>query len=143
MTRPGVGLYGGLPFAEAQPVVALHLPVIQVRDVAAGETVGYANAWTAERPTRVATVCSGYADGLLRAMGGKAQLTYRGTQLPVIGRVSMDMLTVDVTALDETPEHLDLLSPQQTIDDVADWAGTIGYEVLTSLGTRHDRVYLT
>ena len=143
VTRPGVGLYGGLPFAAAQPVVALHLPVIQTRDVAEGETVGYANAWTAPRPSRVATVSGGYADGIIRAMGGKAQLIYRGTPLPVIGRVSMDMLTVDVTALDEAPEHLDLLCPAQTVDDIADWAGTIGYEILTALGARHDRVYLT
>ena len=68
LTRPGIGLYGGLPFAEARPVVRLSLPVIQVRDVAPGESVGYGCTFTATRPTRIATVSAGYADGLIRAM---------------------------------------------------------------------------
>jgi alanine racemase len=142
LTRPGVGLYGGLPFVEATPVVTLDLPVIQVRDVAPGEAVGYARAFTAEAPLRVATVSAGYADGLMRALAPRATLTHEGLALPVLGRVSMDLITVDVTALgDETPEHLQLLGPHQSVDTVADFAGTIGYEVLTSLGARYDRVY--
>lgn len=142
LTRPGVGLYGGLPFVEAKPVISLDIPVIQVRDVAPGESVGYSNAFVARVPTRVATIAAGYADGLIRAMGSKAKLTHQGRKLPVIGRVSMDMITVDITALEETPEHLQLLGPHQSVDTVADYAGTIGYEILTSLGARYDRVYL-
>lgn len=143
MTRPGVGLYGGLPFVDAVPVVSLDVPIVQVRDVEPGESVGYANAFVARNPTRVATVSAGYADGLIRAMGGKATMTHAGRKLPIIGRVSMDLITVDITAIQGTPEHLQLLGPHQSVDTVAGFAGTIGYEILTSLGARYDRVYLT
>ena len=143
LVRPGVGLYGGLPFDRATPVVTLDIPVIQVRDVDPGEAVGYGQAYVADRPMQVATISAGYADGLMRAMGSKARLSCDGISLPVVGRVSMDLITVDVTALDHTPEHLQLIGPDQTVDDVAAFAGTIGYEVLTSLGARYDRIYLS
>jgi alanine racemase len=143
LTRPGVGLYGGLPFVDATPVVTLDVPVIQVRDVAEGETVGYANAYVAETPIRVATIAAGYADGLIRAMGAQATLTFEGQQVPVIGRVSMDLITVDISALSETPQHLQLLGLHQSVDTVAGFAQTIGYEILTSLGARYDRIYLS
>lgn len=139
LTRPGIGLYGGEPFARADPVVRLALPVIQVRDVAPGETVGYGNAWEAATPARIATVSAGYADGLIRAMSGTAVLWHGDTPCPLAGRVSMDLLTIDVTRLGEDPESLDILSPAQTVDDLARAAGTIGYEVLTSLGARYAR----
>ncbi len=142
LTRPGVGLYGGLPFAEAKPVVRLSLPVIQVRDVAAGEVVGYGATWTAEAPTRTATLQAGYADGLIRAMGNRAQVWAGYVPCPLVGRVSMDLLTVDVSHLDEVPDTLDILGPQQRVDDVAEAAGTIGYEILTSLGRRYRRRYV-
>lgn len=141
LTRPGIGLYGGEPFVEAHPVVALRLPVIQCRDVEPGEAVGYGCAWDADRPSRIATLSGGYADGLIRAMSGKATL-YAGIHpCPLAGRVSMDLLTVDVSHLDADPEFLDLLGPMQTVDQVADAAGTIGYEILTSLGPRYTRHY--
>lgn len=139
LTRPGIGLYGGLPFAAAQPVVRLSLPVIQVRDLAIGETVGYGCTFTADRPTRIATVSAGYADGLIRAMSGKARLWAGATPCPLAGRVSMDLLTVDVTDLDSVPETLDILGPHQGVDALAEAAGTIGYEILTSLGARYGR----
>lgn len=142
LTRPGVGLYGGLPFVDATPVVTLDVPVIQVRDVMPGESVGYGNAFVAKAQTRVATIAAGYADGLIRAMGAQATLTHAGRKLPVVGRVSMDMITVDVSSIAEVPEHLQLLGLHQSVDTVADFAGTIGYEILTSLGARYDRVYL-
>ena len=142
VTRPGIGLYGGLPFEDAEPVVKLDVPVIQIRQVDPGETVGYANSWTAQRPSTVATISAGYADGLIRAMGPRA-LVYHGTRpCAVVGRVSMDLITVDITDLDETPERLTLLNDQQTVDDLAEAAGTIGYEILTSLGARYKRVVL-
>jgi len=141
LTRPGIGLYGGLPFAHAEPVVRLTLPVIQTRDLAAGETVGYGCTWTAPGPRRLATLSAGYADGLIRAMSNKVQLWAGATPCRLVGRVSMDLVTVDVTDLGEDPKELDILCPEQTIDVVADAAGTIGYEVLTSLGQRYRRRY--
>lgn len=141
LTRPGIGLYGGAPFADAAAVVALDLPVVQVREVAAGETVGYGCTWTAEIPSTVATVAAGYADGLLRALSGRATLWAGATPCPVVGRVSMDLITVDVTHLDAVPETLVALGPAQGPDALAAAAGTIGYEVLTALGARYARRY--
>jgi len=142
MTRPGVGLFGGMPFVDAIPVVTLDIPVIQIRDVMPGETVGYANGWAAQRPSRVATIAAGYADGLIRAMGPLATLTAEDLKCPVIGRVSMDMITVDVTDLGFDPQTLQLIGKHQSVDTVAGFAGTIGYEILTSLGARYNRVWL-
>ncbi|MGR3571269.1 alanine racemase [Brevirhabdus sp.] len=139
VTRPGIGLYGGRPFEEARPVVRLSLPVIQTRYLAPGETVGYGNTWTAKRPTRLATVASGYADGISRHLSNGISLFHGETPCPLVGRVSMDLLTIDVTALSEEPETLDLLCPAQGIDAIADAAQTIGYEVLTQLGRRYGR----
>lgn len=143
VTRPGIGLYGAAPFAQASPVVQLDLPVIQIRELEPGEVVGYGNSWQAERPTRLATVAGGYADGLLRSLSGKATLWHGDQPCPLVGRVSMDLLTIDVTDLTETPQSLTLLGPNQTVDELAEVAGTIGYEILTSLGGRYTRRYLS
>jgi alanine racemase len=107
--------------------------------VAPGETVGYGCTFTATGPTRIATVSAGYADGLIRAMSGKANLYAGDIACPLAGRVSMDLLTVDVTGLKDVPASLDILGPAQTVDDLAEAAGTIGYEILTSLGARYAR----
>lgn len=139
MTRPGIGLFGGLPFENARHVVQMDLPVIQIRNLNAGEVVGYGNAWQAERPSRIATISAGYADGLLRSMSDKATLYYGDEPCPLVGRVSMDLLTVDVTDLSEDPHALTILGTQQTVDQLARVAGTIGYEILTSLGNRYTR----
>ncbi|WP_347313162.1 alanine racemase [Defluviimonas sp. SAOS-178_SWC] len=141
VTRPGIGLYGGAPFAEAAPVVRLSLPVVQIRDVAPGETVGYGNRWTASRPSRIVTLSSGYADGLIRAMSGRARVFAGDTACPLVGRVSMDLMAADVTNLGHAPESLDILGPGQGVDALADAAGTIGYEILTALGARYARRY--
>lgn len=141
VTRPGVGLYGGLPFSDAKPVAYLDLPVIQVRTLEAGETVGYGNTWTAKRTSKIATVSGGYADGLIRAIGQGAQLWHGAQSVPVVGRVSMDLITADVTDLPELPGVLSILSADQTVDALAQNAGTIGYEILTSLGARYQRRY--
>ncbi|MFN3954544.1 MAG: alanine racemase [Pararhodobacter sp.] len=141
LTRPGIGLYGGAPFSAAYPVVQLALPVIQCRETAPGETVGYNGTWIAARPSRLATVAAGYADGILRSLSNRAVLWAGDTPCPVVGRVSMDLLTVDVTDLPEVPEALDLLGQHQSVDDLAEAAGTIGYEILTSLGARYKRRY--
>ena len=144
VTRPGVGLYGGLPFQQARPVVRLDLPVIQIRDLLPGETVGYGNVWTAQRPSRIATVAAGYADGLFRALVPGIDLYDGDTPYPICGRISMDLITVDITEMDREarPEAMSLLNTHQGVDALADSAGTIGYEILTSLGGRYSRSYI-
>jgi alanine racemase len=141
LTRPGVGLYGGAPFLGAAPAVRLSLPIIQTHTVNAGETVGYAQGWTADLPSVTATVAGGYADGLLRSLSGRATLWHGDVPCPLIGRVSMDLVTVDITHLPEVPEYLDIIGPHQGFDQLAEEAGTIGYEILTALGARYKRHY--
>ena len=143
LTRPGIGLFGGLPFEGAEPVVTLSLPVIQIREVFPGEAVGYSATWVAEEPTLIATLAAGYADGLPRSLSNRATLFDGDTPCPLIGRVSMDMIAVDVSHLPEMPKSLDILGPYQTVDDLADMAGTIGYEILTSLGARYARRHVS
>jgi alanine racemase len=104
--------------------------------------VGYSCTWTAERESVIATVAAGYADGLIRAMSGRAVLWHGPEPCPLVGRVSMDLLTVDVTDLEHVPDSLDILCPAQGVDTLANAAGTIGYEILTSLGGRYHRTYL-
>ncbi len=143
MTRAGVGLYGGLPFAGARSVVALDLPILQIREVPVGATVGYGATWRASRPSRIATLSGGYANGLLRAMGNRAMGYLDGHPAPFVGRVSMDLITLDVTDCREAVlgEMIEILGPHQSIDELAHAAGTVGYEILTSLGSRFHRRY--
>ncbi|WP_299651826.1 alanine racemase [uncultured Jannaschia sp.] len=141
MTRPGIGLYGGRPHVRGEPVVALTLPVIACFDIAAGEGVGYNASWTAPAPTRIATVAGGYADGLLRALQPGMEVMAGPVPCPVVGRVSMDALTVDIGHLDADPEHVTVLDAHHGVDALADGAGTIGYEMLTALGARYLRKY--
>jgi alanine racemase len=141
MVRAGIGLYGGLPFIGAAPVVTLDIPVVQIRAVTTGETVGYSNTWTAARPSKIATISAGYADGLIRAMGARAHLHAGDTAVPVVGRISMDLITVDVTDLPHPPQTLQLIGRHQSVDDVAEFAGTIGYEILTGMGARYARIW--
>ena len=142
LTRPGIGTYGGLPFVEAHPVATLSVPVIQCRSIATGESVGYGNSFIATRDTRIATISAGYADGIIRAMGPKTSVFFEDTPCPLAGRISMDLIGVDVTDLGHDPKQLDLLCAHQEIDDLGANAGTIGYEILTSLGARYARRYL-
>ena len=143
LVRPGVGLYGGEPFSNATPVVTVSIPVIQTRDVAVGGSVGYSAAWVAKRPSKIATLAAGYADGLIRAMGNGGLTVWAGNvPCPIIGRVSMDLLTVDATDLERVPDHMQIVNSHQTVDVVAKAANTIGYEMLTSLGGRYKRDYV-
>ena len=154
LVRPGVALYGGNPLAGAPnpmaPVVTLEARIMQVREVDAGATVGYGATWTAERRSRIALVPVGYYDGYFRALSttntaGGAKVWIGGSFAPVVGRVSMDMITVDVTDIAAEGVRrgttVELIGPHISVDDVAKWAGTIPYEVLTSLGARYARVY--
>lgn len=153
LVRPGYALYGGQAFhgerAPVSPVVTLHARVLQVRDVAIGGRVGYSGAWRAARKSRIATIAAGYADGVSRSASSSAAspggfVTIHGTQLPIVGRVSMDLITVDVTDSGVPVERGDLaeiIGPSQTLESVGAEARTIGYEVLTRLGRRFERVY--
>ena len=142
LTRPGIGLYGGRPYDSAQRVITLSLPVVQTREVAAGETVGYGCAWEAEAPSVIATLLGGYADGLLRSLSDSSVLWDGATPCPMVGRVSMDLVTADITQLRETPKHLDIIGPHQSLDDLADAAGSISYEIMTGFGARYHRRYV-
>ena len=154
MVRPGYALYGGNPTPGAdnpmRPVVTLSAPILQLRDIEAGTKVGYNGQWTAKRPTRLAVIGLGYADGIPRnAMatdarpGGEAMVF--GRRCGFAGRISMDLTILDVT--DVPAEALspgvrvELLGQDITIDDLAERAGTIGYEILTNLGRRYHRIY--
>jgi len=154
MVRPGVALYGVNPTPgrsnPMRPAIELQARIVQVRNVPKGETVGYNAGWTAKRTTRLAVVAVGYADGYLRAAsasdlapGGNAIVAEK--RCPLAGRVSMDLLAIDITDLpDNSTRRGDLatlIGDEITVDDVAKAAGTIGYEVLTGLGRRYHRVY--
>lgn len=144
MVRAGIGLYGGWPHTDARRVVTVEAPVIQIRDLDYGETVGYGATWTANRPSRIATISAGYADGLIRAIGeGTATAYIHGQPAPFAGRVSMDLITLDVTQIPcAAGDPVELIGPNQSIDDIARSAGTIGHEILTSLGSRYTRTYI-
>jgi len=150
VTRPGVALYGvnptpGRPNPMAQ-VVRLQAKILQVRTIDTPQSVGYGATHRARGRERIATVALGYADGYHRSLSNSG-LAYIGDhKAPVVGRVSMDLITLDVTDVPETlcqPGRLaDFIGPNNPVDDVAERAGTIGYEILTSLGSRFHRVYL-
>ena len=156
MIRPGVALYGVNPTPghsnPMRPVIELHAHIVQVRIVPKGETVGYNAGWTAKRATRLAIVAVGYADGYLRAASASdaapgADAIVAGKRCPLAGRVSMDLLAIDITDLPDGSARrgdlVTLIGDEITVDDLAKAAGTIGYEVLTSLGRRYHRVYRT
>lgn len=151
LVRPGIALYGGNPTPGAanpmRPVVRLEGRVVQVRKVGKGDTVGYGAAWTAPRESRIAIVAVGYGDGFLRAAAAlgkeRPHAVVVGKRCPIVGRISMDLLAVDVTALPEvSPRRGDwatLLGDEIGVDAVAPFGGQISYEVLTSLGRRYHR----
>jgi alanine racemase len=145
--RPGIGLFGGNPFANRpnpmRPVVTLEGRVLQIRDIAAGETVGYGATYTAPAPLRAAVVGLGYADGLPRLLSNRGEAAVAGTRCPIIGRVSMDLTVIDVSRVAaDLDDWVEFFGPTVTVDEVAGWAGTIAYEVLTGIGPRPQRVYL-
>ncbi|MEJ5020037.1 alanine racemase [Ochrobactrum vermis] len=146
LARPGVALYGVGPKSEIVPVLTLSARVIQVRDIDKGAAVGYGGAYVAEGPMRVATIAVGYADGWFRSLSNKGAAFYGDTHLPIIGRVSMDSITLDVSALPEGTLKLgslvELIGPHQRLEDVARDCDTIPYEILTALGNRYARVYV-
>jgi alanine racemase len=154
IVRPGVALYGANPTPgkdnPMRRVVELRARVLQVRTVARKETVGYGAGWTAKRPMRIAVVSAGYGDGVMRVLGrsdhgGRGMVLVAGKLCPLAGRISMDLLAVDVTELPENAvrrgDLVMLIGAGLELEDVAAQAGTISYEVLTNLGRRHHRIY--
>ncbi len=148
LVRPGYALYGGNPTPEAKnpmrSVVSLKTRILQTRVIKTGESAGYSATHVFNKPTRIATVALGYADGFLRSASNKAKLFWGDHACPVVGRVSMDLIIVDIGHLAENPqagEWLEVLGPHQSVDDLAKDCGTIGYEILTSLGPRYLREY--
>ena len=154
MVRPGVALYGANPTPgkdnPMRPVVELKARVLQVRNVARKATIGYGAAWTAKRQARIAVVAAGYGDGVMRALSSPDGSTrgvalVAGKRCPFVGRISMDLLAIDVTDLADNAvrrgDLVMLIGLGLELDEVAAQAGTISYEVLTNLGRRYHRIY--
>jgi alanine racemase len=154
LMRPGAAVYGINPTPEAdnpmQPVVELKARIVQIRNIEKGDTVGYGGTWTARRPTKLAIVSAGYADGYFRAGSSNdgtrgAEVVVAGKRCPIAGRISMDLMAVDVTDLEKNAVRrghmVTLIGEGVTVDELAHHFGTIGYEVMTSLGRRYARVY--
>jgi alanine racemase len=154
LVRPGIALFGGNPFSTRpnpmSPVAHLYAPILQVRDIETGQSVGYGESWTAARPSKIAVFGLGYRDGYLRALSypandGPAHVMIGGHYAPVVGRISMDTINVDIT--DIPPDfarrgiNAEIMGDHVTVDDIARWANTIPYEILTLLGTRYARLY--
>lgn len=155
MVRPGIALYGGRAVSGRKnpmaPVVTLHVPILQVAEARTGETVGYGATYSLSRNSRLAIIGHGYADGFLRSLSGSnsrpgGKVVIRGKVCPVIGRISMDQSVVDITELGQdipSPgEGAEVFGNIVGVDDQADAAGTIGYELLTSLKGRYNRNYV-
>jgi alanine racemase len=148
LARPGAALYGVNPTPGAvnpmRPVARLTARIMQLRDVAVGDGVGYDHQWVAGRPSRIATLPIGYADGYHRVLGNQAEVSLDGRLCPVVGRVSMDLITVDVTEQPQAAigDWCEVIGPAVPVEKLAALAGTNGYEILTSLGRRFHRRYL-
>ena len=153
LTRPGIALYGGNPLPgqpnPMKPVAKLEARVMQVRDVAMGEATGYNSTWRAERHSQIALIGAGYRDGIPRRMSsvfGTGAQVYFDTagRCPIVGRVSMDMTAVDVTGTKvKRGDWAEFFGPNISLDEAAETAGTISWELLTHLGSRYARHYLT
>jgi len=150
LVRPGAAIFGLKPIQREpnpmQPVVNLQGRILQIRVIKKNTPVGYGASYRARVNTKIATVAVGYGDGFLRNLGNRGSGFIGNTRVPIVGRISMDLTTFDVT---NVPENLvmpggmvDLISPLHTLDDLADEAGTIGYEILTNLGSRYFRKYV-
>jgi alanine racemase len=150
VARPGIALYGGNPFSDRENpmacVATLTAPILQLRDIERPEAVGYGATYVASPPARIAVVGVGYADGYPRHLSNCGVVAIRGKRAPVVGRVSMDLILVDVGSLPRDDvrvgEPVELFGPTIGIDEVATAAGTISYEVLTGLGRRPVRDYV-
>ncbi|WP_084396820.1 alanine racemase [Henriciella aquimarina] len=148
VTRPGIGLYGGGPTPPAgtaiRPGMTLEAPILTVQTVQPGETVGYGAEWTFQTVRTLATVALGYGDGFLRSASNHGVASLGGTPCPIVGRVSMDLTTIDVTAaggLAKPGAFAQFIGPEILLEDQAKRAGSVGYELVTGLGHRVTRIY--
>lgn len=145
LTRPGLSIYGGIPHKQysshIRPVAHLSARLLQVRDLQTGEPVGYNSAHICRKPTRVGTLSIGYADGYAKSLSGKGTVLADGCILPVIGRVSMDMITVDLTATNDVGEG-DWVDIAFDLPEASRISGRSQYELLTNLGKRFDRRWM-
>jgi len=145
--RPGICMYGGgpegRPDERIRPVATLTAEVLQVREIPAGDSVGYSRGFIADAPRRIATCAAGYADGVLRAYSPKGLVWVADQLRPIVGRVSMDVCAVDVTGVEvAVGDRVELFGANRMLDDAASAAGTIAYELLTSVTARVPRVYV-
>jgi alanine racemase len=149
LVRPGIALYGGNPGIGAvnpmHATVTLTAPLLQVRSIDRGCTVGYGATYAASGPLRLGIAALGYADGLMRSLSNRGHGVIGGVRCPIVGRVSMDLVTLDVTAAAESAAHagmpVEFIGPNQTVDELARDAGTLPYEIYTRLGPRIERHY--
>ena len=150
MARVGIALFGGNPYLgdkpALKPVLRIQSRVLQLREIAAGTTVGYGATHTADSRTMIATVGTGYADGYPWSLGNRGVASVAGHRVPVVGRVSMDLITLDVTGvppeLVQPGQMVDLIGPDVSLEEVAERAGTVNYEILTRLSQRARRKFL-
>ena len=149
MVRPGIALYGSgsgsIPSKPLKQVIKLYSRILQIRTLSAGASVGYGASYRVTEATRVATVGLGYADGYLRSLSNCSWVFFNGLRLPVIGRISMDYITIDITQIAsekiKTGDFIEIIGDKFTLDDLATVANTVPHELLTRLGTRHHRIY--
>tara|TARA_Y100001933_G_scaffold42969_1_gene40266 strand:- start:457 stop:888 length:432 start_codon:yes stop_codon:yes gene_type:complete len=141
MVRPGIGLYGGIRNNGLKEVIQIKVPVLQDFIIEKNMQVGYNFTYKAKHKMRVATLAMGYADGLPRTLSNIGKLFYGNIPCPIIGRVSMDLVTVDISNLPKSPRYLCVFSPEYQVDDFAKDCKTISHEVLVNLGERVSRVY--
>ena len=141
MVRPGIGLYGGLKSNGLKRVIQIKVPVLQDFVIDKDMQVGYNFTYKAKKPMRVATLAMGYADGLPRTLSNKGKLFSGNRSCPIIGRISMDLVTVDISSLPETPDYLTVFSHAYQVDDFAKDCQTISHEVLVNMGERIKRIY--
>lgn len=147
LVRPGIALYGGNPRSDApnplRGALRLEAPIVQTRSIDKPETVGYGATFGVGGPTRLATVALGYADGLMRTLSNCGQAAIDGVRVPIVGRVSMDLVTIDISkiAQAERGTMVEFVGPTISLDEAAHAAGTLPYEFLTRLGARIERTY--
>jgi alanine racemase len=150
LVRPGIALYGGNPRKSGENpmlgTVTLTAPLLQVRSIDRGDTVGYGATYSASGPRRLGIAALGYADGLMRSLSNRGHGVIAGVKCPIVGRVSMDLVTLDVTHVPEREAHagaiVEFIGPHQTVDELARDAGTLPYEIYTRLGPRIERRYV-
>ncbi|WP_074381384.1 alanine racemase [Bartonella doshiae] len=149
LVRPGIALYGVDPHGKCQtplkPVLKLDAQILQSRFIDAGVPIGYGESFITRRPSTLATISIGYADGWPRILSNKGAVYFNGHKLPIVGRISMDSTIVDTTDLDKKPQRgdwVELIGPHQTLEKVSKDANTIPHEILTSLGKRYKRIYI-